>query len=457
MTREKRLVYSFQHRKSAPVIVALVQAVASLCSAQAQDIDMQEAAGKFAGTKADAKSAGTKAGAKLVDTKSGSTTTVLTGHVNVLAGACASAGITIEATTLPTRITKVRIGSPAYYAGVAENDQVLQGLLGANTMQLRFERDHKQYVVNLRYNPDNLSPLAQKPAKVHLSGGQSHSQLRLAAEATKDADWKQLKQYDITVLLDSSGSMGAALSSVGESKWNWCQEEIYSLAQEAENLGHGTFDLCTFNSTYELTLGCNAEKSKQILSAIKFGGGTNLDQPLEDILYRCFRGPHQRPMLIVVITDGLMSNKGIENLLIDTAQKLKSPQEVRLLFLQIGDDPAGQRLAEILDHDLVLMGAPYDIVDSLNSDQLLQLGLRRGLITAMSRTKPAPATRSADDVRAELECVRAELARLRAETTSPLGQHGTPTGSGEKAKPQVNAGSAASAQSASSKHTLQRH
>lgn len=300
------MVYTFQHHKLALAAASFLLTVASFGSAQAQDSPMQ----------ARAKSTDTKNSAK-----SGAATKVLTGHVNVLAGACASAGITIEATTLPTRITKVRIGSPAYYAGVAENDQVLQGLLGPNTMQLRFERDHKQYVVNLRYTPDNLSPLIQKPAKVLLSGGQSHSQLRLAAEATKDADWKQLKQYDITVMLDSSGSMGAALSSVGESKWNWCQEEIYSLAQEAEKLGHGTFDLCTFNSTYELTLGCNAEKSKQILSAIKFGGGTNLDEPLADILDR-HRGSHQRPMLIVVITDGLMSDKGIENLLIDTAKKL---------------------------------------------------------------------------------------------------------------------------------------
>lgn len=337
----------------------------------------------------------------------------LTGHVNVLAGACAAAGITIEATTLPTMITKVRIGSPAYYAGVAENDKVLQGQLDQNTMMLRIERGGKQYTVSLRYTPDNLMVRKPKADKVEKLPVQP-KQVRLAAEATKAADWQKLKEYDITILLDSSGSMGSRLSAVNESKWEWCQDEIYNLAQEAEKLGSGTFDLCPFASSYQLTTDCNAEKCMRVLQGVRFGGGTNLAGPLNDVLENRMGKPHSKPLLIIVITDGLVSDEKIEDVLIDTARRMKSAREARVLFLQVGDDSHGQRLAEILDNDLTSMGAPYDIVNSITSDELLNLGLRRGLIRALSKPQESHGT-AGNDSSAELARVREELARIRRE------------------------------------------
>lgn len=346
---------------------------------------------------------------------------VLSGQVNMLAGACAAAGITIEATTLPTRITQVRMGSPAYYSGVLENDRVIQGSLGKNIMMLKIERNKQIYAINLRYTPDNLYRPVQRSEGAH-GRPKDHSQLRLQAALTKDSDWKQLKQYQIAVLLDSSGSMGAPVASGGESKWQWCQQEIYSFGQEAEQLGNGSFDLCTFAGDYDYVPGCNAEKSREILSKKICEGGTELEPPLTNVIDRYFASPRKRPLLVVIITDGIMAHRGLEDILIDTAKRLKSPESVRILFLQIGEDQAGEHLARILDQDLMVMGAPYDIVESVTSGELLSIGLRRALVAGLAHKQDAEGgdkERSAGDVRAELERVREELSRLRSQMGRP--------------------------------------
>ncbi|MBA4079339.1 MAG: hypothetical protein C0508_30200, partial [Cyanobacteria bacterium PR.023] len=74
-----------------------------------------------------------------------SSSITLSGEVNVLAGACAASGITIKDNKLPTVIEKVRMGSAAAYAGLAQGDRVLNGQIGQNKMFLAIERAGKKY------------------------------------------------------------------------------------------------------------------------------------------------------------------------------------------------------------------------------------------------------------------------------------------------------------------------
>ena len=334
----------------------------------------------------------------------------LHGGISALAGACAGAGITIEASTLPTSITKVRMGSPAAYAGVCDGDQLLKGSLGANTMQLLIERGGKRYGINLRYTPDNL--VQQKQTK------NSPAKRRLAAQATQDQDWKKLKQYDITLLVDSSGSMQESLPDSGaDSKWQWCVDEIFSLAQEAQRLGSGHFDLCTFSDSHQMTPNCTAEQARTVLNNVRPGGGTDLGTPVQEILDDHTGDKSQKPFLLVIVTDGMpRMGKKVEDVIIEAAKRVKSNQQVKILFLQIGNDTSGKVLADYLDNDLVQEGAPYDLVSSIESDQLVDLGLRRGLIAALNKAENQ-SQKSNPQLDAELAKVRAELARLRAQKT----------------------------------------
>ena len=71
------------------------------------------------------------------------------------------------------------------------------------------------------------------------------------------------------------------------------------------------------------------------------------------------------------------------------------------------------RRQQYLDNDLIMEGAPFDIVSSIESDDLVDLGLRRGLIAAMNKSG-SEFKQSNPQIEAELAKVRAELARLRA-------------------------------------------
>lgn len=343
-------------------------------------------------------------------TSAPNTSITLRGGISALAGACAGAGISIEASTLPTTITKVRMGTPAAYAGVCQGDRLIQGAIGSNSMQLLIDRGGKRYSVNLRYTPDNLVITERKKKE----------QLRLAAELSKDADWKTLKQYDIALLIDASGSMENELEGAGESKWQWCLEQIYSFAQEAQTLGNGSFDFCTFNTQTQRRQRCTAPEARLLMTMLRPEGGTDLSTPLADMLHARLKEQHTRPYLVVIVSDG-MPNQGppVEQVIIDTAKQMKHEQDMRIIFLQIGNDGSGKLLANYLDNSLVMEGAPFDIVSSIQSEDLVDLGLRRGLVAALNqgvRDSAGTGFKQANpQMDAELARVRAELARLRAQ------------------------------------------
>ena len=351
----------------------------------------------------------------------------LSGEINVLAGACAAAGITLKDNKLPSVVQKVRMGSAAAYGGLAEGDRIINGQIGQNKMFLAIERAGKKYTIALQYTPDNLAADAAREAarrnpSLKLATGATAEEERkleaarvLAATATEKVDWSTLRSYDIVVMVDSSGSMDDKLTSPPITKWEWCCKEIYNLAKEAERLGSGGFTLCTFESDHEIYTNCTAASVRQFLQNRKPGGGTDLATPLSEIIDKHFKNAKRKPLLVVCITDALVSNDEIENVLIGASKRIHSPQEAQFLFLQLGDDPSGQELAQILDDELTTIGAPFDIVSSITSDPLTSFGLRRGMIAAMTK---APETRHVKKVGSpseELARVREELRRLRTQ------------------------------------------
>jgi len=171
---------------------------------------------------------------------------------------------------------------------------------------------------------------------------------------------------------------------------------------------------------------CNSGNVMQILGHREAGGGTDLATPLTEVIDRHFRIPNRKPLLVVVVTDAEVSQEQIENILVDASHRLKSPKEARFLFLQIGNSGSGQQLAHILDDELTTLGASFDIVSSVTSDDLVSVGLRRGMIAALAKPLVFKASSSSkngsgaderDEARLnqELNRVRAELARIREE------------------------------------------
>jgi uncharacterized protein YegL len=329
----------------------------------------------------------------------GSTGRVLHGHVDTLASTYALAGITLKSNTLPTAIT-VRLGSRALKAGLTDNDRLLHAELGIDTLSLAIERNGHKFMVEV--------PLTDNAAATRLKG----DDVRLATGATTTAtapgkqlkgtvadDWKVLKQYSIAVLLDVSGSMNGFQPEVGATKNEWCQQQIGALATEAEKLGSGSFDFGTFTGKFTLTPNCTAAQVVQELANTPPGGGTNIAAPLQAAIDSRSAHPSNRPFLIVVITDGLPGQgEPLDSLIVRAAQNARSAGDIKIVFLQIGRGN-GQVLADFLDTQLVGEGAPYDIVSSVEWNELSQMGLRSGLIAALN--KPAGGGGAIDPERAQ--------------------------------------------------------
>ncbi len=348
---------------------------------------------------------------------SGGSHITLTGGVDVLTSACTQAGLMLESPTLPTTVLKVRIGSSAYYGGLEENDRVLEGKVGNDNIHLVIERAKKVYALNVRYTPDNLySELVKEEAKVEATKNEAK---RLVAKA----DWDVLNQYDMVILQDCSASM---LISITESLnldvddtarptkgsiWYWCNEQLQGLAQEA-NAFSGSFTFCPFSDTYKLVANCTSATIKEEMDKFTPGGDTVLEDPLDEILKAHLAKPKRKPLLVVVVTDGLLCQNSVDEVLIGFCKKLKSQTEAKIIFLQVGMNPVGPLIVSLFDSKLVTLGAPFDIVSSAICVQLDPGGLRHGLVTAVR--KPLDPTKASESIKAEeLKKVREELAQLR--------------------------------------------
>jgi hypothetical protein len=78
---------------------------------------------------------------------------LLKGKIDELDSSCNAAGITISSRTLPCQVTRVRLGSPALYAGVAENDKILSAQISEKKMALLIERNGQKFSVYLPLSP----------------------------------------------------------------------------------------------------------------------------------------------------------------------------------------------------------------------------------------------------------------------------------------------------------------
>jgi len=285
---------------------------------------------------------------------------ILHGHIDTLADMCSSAGVTLSSKSMPTTVEDIRAGSSAYYSGLSNGDKIISGKVDDDKLSLLIERNGKQYAVKLNtmYNP---RPVADdKRDKSHIDSAE------IAKNQEKEA-LSELGKYDIVLVVDRSGSMNEPIDGAGTSKWKWCGDNISVFTDKIKPYLSGAgIELVTFGTTYTTQKNCSPETVKSLFSKQSPQGSTDLSGPLKALFDQHFLESANRPMLIAVMTDG-MPNRGVilNDVIIEATRKMRSPDELRLVFLQIGNEIEGRAFLETLDHYLVHSGAAYDIVDSV--------------------------------------------------------------------------------------------
>jgi von Willebrand factor type A domain len=306
--------------------------------------------------------------------------TKLYGQIDEVNYALSAAGVTLDADKLPALVGNVRLGSPAYYGGLAENDKVLQGKIQDNKLNLLIERGGKRYSLSVNTSPIDLSK--EQPKK---DGGQIPVLSVVPKEAPVVEKEKQISDYDVVIVIDTSGSMNFHLSSEPATKWQWCATYIHDFAEKLRPLLTGGLTIVRFNNTFDIEQHCSPERVETIFQSTTPVGGTDMATPLSAVLKNYLASSRARPLLVAVLTDG-MPNLGpkVEDVIIDATRDMRSPAEIRMTFLEIGEEFDGRNLIKLLDDYLVYEGAKYDIVDSLTFDQVRQMGLSEALKHAIN-------------------------------------------------------------------------
>lgn len=270
----------------------------------------------------------------------------LQGSVDQWGMLCNAAGIKLAGAD----IEKVMLGSPAYYSGLRDHDKIIDCEVGDTTLKIRFERKGKQYGVTVATHPTAIKTGGVEP-RAHRKSPLSEAQA-----------FDRLKDCDVVVFLDCSGSMGDGIrSEANMTKWEWARKHISEFNSRFNQVAHRPITLVTFNDKFEILPNCTMQDLERVFDKRHPEGGTDLAEPLAIVLAARLKDLNKRPCVIAIMHDGITSDESrVEEILkaTATANRLLSPA-VHVTFLQIGDDAAGAEAmknwddTDIADNDMV--------------------------------------------------------------------------------------------------------
>lgn len=179
---------------------------------------------------------------------------------------------------------------------------------------------------------------------------------------------------DYTIIVDRSASMKL------KGRWKEAEAACQALCEATVKADADGMTLYFFSSHSKTSKGetpsftkyeditTGAEIMEQFTSKTNEPhGGTDLVTVLKDAL----PPPGSKPASILVITDGSPDDKDAVAVLIkDTANALKTPTDLFLTILQVGDDAKGDEYLIELDEGLDKLGCKIDIVDVLGHKAL---------------------------------------------------------------------------------------
>jgi len=334
----------------------------------------------------------------------------LYGGIDQVNYALQAAGVTLESDRLPALVGAVRLGSPSHYAGLLDNDRILSANIVENKLQLNFERGGKRYAISLHTSPAILIPAVPKQDSQPLTEDAGKSPL--ISEISEADRIKQIAKYDIVMVIDISESMNFELAEGQESKWQWCKKFVSSFASKIiPSLNGRDITIVPFNRSYSINHERTPTQVLNFFESTQPRDCTDLGSPLQDVLKRFVSLDIQRPLLVMVLTDG-QPNTGpkVEDVLIDASKHLKSENDVRILFLEVGEDLASNAYLRYLDDCLTSDGAKYDLVDVSEFKDLKNTTLVDAVQKAITQHHSKTTTKV---LQIEIDRLKAEIEKQR--------------------------------------------
>jgi Mg-chelatase subunit ChlD len=299
---------------------------------------------------------------------------------------------------LKPQIIRVLPASPAEQGGVHANDRVLKETMDDDLVHLSLQRNGKVIQITLRTGGKamfDLGPLTASAGQNALQTGASKSALQAGTtkstlhSGTSSAQLKsnvveQMRDHDVVMILDMSGSMQTR-DCQGLSRWDWVGSQSNDLAVAAEKAA-SDITVLLFSTGYQLMEHASPSLIPMIFQQVRPYGGTNLSLPLGDALVRYFdarqSNPKVKPLIITIITDGFPNDYDqVRQQIINAANNTGRDGEISITFMLINGQLSGNPQMEQLDSQL---GTQRDIVNLVEFDQVLHLGVKQALFEALS-------------------------------------------------------------------------
>lgn len=177
--------------------------------------------------------------------------------------------------------------------------------------------------------------------------------------------------------------INATMSSRPVSRWEWCCRQVTGLVTQLHGVSKDGLTVVLFDSDYSAQHFVKGSDIIQLFLNNKPGGRTNLNPALSSQLERRSRylpGYGTKPLLVAILTDGKSKDAdGLRRTIINATATLRMPDEVKLLFVNVGMEEKGCALLQELDDQLVSKGAKFDIVHRTNFSDIARDGLARKL------------------------------------------------------------------------------
>ncbi len=327
-------------------------------------------------------------------------------------------------------VADVRPGTAAFNCQLQKGDLILDAQLKGNALDITIQRHGKIFRARLREltggNPVFVAQKAKLDSSLRkpftLRAEQAAMQdNRLVPEKSAQAqivakprdlvasqfslqsnqNCKLLADYNLELIVDRSMSMRKPDCPGGLSRWQWLGTQAADLANSLAPYVPNGMTIIPFATEYDVFEHATAKHIDYLFNSLGLQFGTRLFEPLAERLdnYFVHYTPSAKPLLIVVITDGIpfprFEPELVRTVLIEASQKMISPEQVTVIFCQIGgQDRFGERFLFDLDQNLLSYGARYHFVHTISFDDLQDKGLGPSLVSSIKQYAPIKHTES---------------------------------------------------------------
>lgn len=204
---------------------------------------------------------------------------------------------------------------------------------------------------------------------------------------------EQLAQRDFYLLIDKSGSMADPVKANSTvTRWQETQEATVGLARWAEQYDNDGISVVLFANNHQLfnniTSGGNVVKD--LFTNNGPNGGTNTLGALQSVIDDYFvrkaaNAGETKKLIIFCVTDGIpnggaQGEKELATWIEGISNRVEDADEIRINFVQVGDDQHAKEFLNRLDNDL---NGKFDIVNSKSEDEISNYPSLNAAIEAM--------------------------------------------------------------------------